>query len=126
MYQIGHECELVETSQREFRSRLERRSHSVGRPASTKTIDQWRQNSTGRDQLVVFDGGLFTCGRSRRWRVVAGARHGHHQRFDCRPSSRVAWDWELPPAGAGGDRAGKVDGMTKLPVRLDGPIIFMD
>ena len=62
MYQIGHECELVETSQREF-PQPARTAVTLGWEASINEDDRSVEIATplGRDQLVAPDGGLFTC-----------------------------------------------------------------
>lgn len=128
MYQIGHECELVETSQREF-PQPARTAVTLGWEASINEDDRSVEIATplGRDQLVAPDGGLFTCVAAADGVLWLGHDTGIIMVRLPSEQPQVPSGWELlTPQEQAETGLGALDGMTKLSVRLDGPIIFME
>ena len=128
MYQIGHECELVETTPQEF-SEPATSAVTLGWEAAISEDGLAMDISTplGSDRLVAPSGSRFTCVAASDGVLWLGHETGIIM-------VRLPVNQPQPPMGWGEltdeERAemglGALDGMTKLSVHLDGPIIFME
>jgi hypothetical protein len=128
MYQIGHECDQVETTQREF-PEPSMTAVTLGWDASI--IDDGRAiemtTPLGTDLLAAPDGSRFTCVVAADGVLWLGHQDGIIMvRLPAEQQQRPL-DWEtMTPQERAETGLGALDGMTKLSVRLDGPIIFME
>ena len=128
MYQIGHECELVETTPQEF-----------AEPAISAVTLGWEavisedglgvdiSTPLGSDRLIAPSGSRFTCVTAADGVLWLGHESGIIMvRLPVnQPQPPMGWD-ELTPEERAETGLGALDGMTKLSVHLDGPIIFME